>query len=188
MKEEMVRARAMPPLLWIAAAAGLFAGAIVTISRLTPGVGSERERAMEETNLDNMQQLARACLFYAEDNGGMLPESLEALIKETNLNTNLLYSPFAPDHSQPSYELAVQGSIEPGASAGRVDPEVLYNLATRDRGQSATPDAAAQPDLANVILIIERENLRHGPRRFVFLNGTPGSLAIDIPQPKHSGP
>lgn len=183
MKEETEGKHGSKSLLWAALAmAGLLA-VVGLIFSSTPGVGSDRDREREEKNLENMQQLARACLLYAEDNGGVLPESLAELVAETRLNSEILYSPFTKDRSTPSYELAQRGRIF--GSETPLDPGMLFAPTREAEGGGETATSGERYEVpANVILIIEREGLRRGARRFVLLDGTPGSLELDIgPKP-----
>lgn len=166
-------------LAWAAAAMASLLAVLVFILSFTPDVGSDRDRAKEERNLENMQQLARACLLYADDNGGVLPESLDQLVAETKLNPEILYSPFAKDRSQTSYELAQRGRIFGSETA--LDPEMLFAPAGEGDGGGG---AERYEVPANVILIIEREGLRRGARRFVLLDGTPGSLDLQLGPPQ----
>lgn len=176
--------RGTKSLVWaVAAMAALLAGMGLMLSS-TPGVGSDRDRAREEKNLENMQQLARACLLYAEDNGGVLPESLAELVAETKLNPEILHSPLAKDRSAPSYELAQRGRIF--GSETPLSPEILFAPVNGGEGDGASAGEGNERYEVppNVILIIEREGLRRGGRRFVLLDGTPGSLDLDIgPRP-----
>ncbi len=178
MSEETEGKGAPRSLVGAAVAMALLLVGVAVMFSLTPGVGSDRDRAEEEKNLENMQQLARACLLYAEDNGGVLPESLNQLVEDTRLNPDILYSPFTKDRSQPSYELAQKGRIFGSETA--LDPEMLFAPA----GEGGGLEEGRYEVPSNVILIIEREGLRRGARRFVLLDGTPGSLDFDLGPPK----
>lgn len=170
-------------LVWVAIALVTIVGVVAVMLSNTPDIGSEQDRAKEEANLEKMQQLVRACLLYAEDNGGVLPESLPQLVSETKLNPEILYSPFTKDRSQPSYELALRGRIF--GSETPLNPEMLYAPVGGDNGSEADAQNPATKSEgyevpSNVILIIEREGIRRGARRFVLLNGTPGSLDLQV--------
>lgn len=166
-------------LAWAITAMAALLAAVVFMLSLTPGVGSEKDRAAEEKNLENMQQLARACLLYADDNGGVLPASLDQLVAETKLSPDILYSPLAKDRSHPSYELAQRGRIFGSETA--LDPETLFAPAGEGE-ENGGGDRYEVP--ANLILIIEREGLRRGARRFVLIDGTPGSLDLEVGPPR----
>ncbi len=170
-------------LVWAAVAIIVIVTVVAIVLSSTPTVGSEQDRAKEEQNLENMQQLARACLLYAEDNGGVLPESLAQLVSETKLNPDILYSPFTRDRSQPSYELALRGRIF--GSETSLDPQILYAPSSDgDAGETDAMGSSTESERyevpANVILIIEREGMRRSARRFVLLNGIPGSLDLQV--------
>ncbi|HPA19992.1 MAG TPA: hypothetical protein PLU30_19735 [Verrucomicrobiae bacterium] len=174
-------------LIWATAAMAAVVVVVAGMLSSTPNVGSEQDRAKEEKNLENMQQLVRACLLYADDNGGVLPDSLGQLVAETKLNPEILYSPFVKDRSQPSYELALRGRIF--GSETDLDPEILYAPAAGGDGDGTDAAIARTGNdryevPSNVILIIEREGLRPGARRFVLLNGLPGSLDLKVDAPR----
>ena len=81
----------------------------IMLAIMLPAVASAREKARQVQCANNERQLALACLMYAEDYKGTLPQSFDQLGKYGVTTQKLLKCPSAHDGSGSSYQLVLGG-------------------------------------------------------------------------------
>jgi prepilin-type processing-associated H-X9-DG protein len=98
----------------LTANAQMVAGAAFGVGVALPAFNKARESAKRQVSLSNLRQIGLACLMYANDHDGKLPEKLDELISTKYLKDNkVLVSPIRPKlfSGAPDYHY-VSGAIQ----------------------------------------------------------------------------
>ena len=70
---------------------------------LGPALGQARLRAQRAQSASNIRQILMTCFLYADDNKGMFPESLDALVQRGLIKPENLINPEDPQHRRYVY-------------------------------------------------------------------------------------
>lgn len=81
----------------------------IILAMLLPAIATAREQARRVACASNEKQLALACVIYAQDYDGLLPQSFDQLSKYGVTSDKLLKCPSDPDAAGSSYELMLAG-------------------------------------------------------------------------------
>jgi hypothetical protein len=108
----------------------------VVAALVFPAFTHAKGRASEAMSLSYAGQLAMACILYAEDHDGALPETLEVLFEaEDRMLDPGMKSPFAAGQDSIGYELMLSGKVSQYAEPSKT--VLIREINPSPRGQRA---------------------------------------------------